>query len=365
MQTLLSSEETRFKSEMYSFLSKNFKDEKNINLKNLWKSLYDNSFINSGNALLKNILIVESVCKFNPGLGLFFLTQFSCIEIVKNHASENQKELYLDKLFSGEYIGCFALTEPNAGSDITMMETTAKNINNSWNINGHKLWSSNATISDLIILFAQTKEYKDRAGITCFIAKSNSKEIKIMPDIKKLGVQISPSSELFIKDLKLENDSRIGNIGDGVKIALGTITFGRIYCAAQACGLLEGILEESISHSTKRNQFGKSISDNQAIKWYLADMTKDLDACKMLLYKACWASVHNKSELAKTSSMAKYFCTSKAQEHSRYAVQILGGKGLNENSYVAKAYRDSKVMEIYEGTNEIQKLVISKELKLN
>ena len=365
MQTLLSNEEITFKDEIYSFLKNSFNDGENLKLKDLWKSLYSNSFIKLNNTLLQNTLLIQSVCKFNPGLGLFLLTQFACIEIIKNHTNEKQKGLYLDKLISGEYIGCFALTEPNAGSDVSMLETRAKSTNNFWNINGHKLWSSNAPISDLIILFAQTKEYKDRSGITCFIAKSNSKEIKIMPDIKKLGVQISPSSELIIKDLKLSIDSQIGNIGDGVKIALGTITFGRIYCAAQACGLLEGILEESINHSTKRNQFGKSISDNQAIKWYLADMTKDLDACKMLLYKACWASTHNKSELLKLSSMAKYFCTSKAQEHSRHAVQISGGKGLNEDSYVAKAYRDSKVMEIYEGTNEIQKLVISKELKLN
>jgi len=366
VKTLLSDTDISLKEEIYSFLVNNFKNKKDIDLKSLWKSLYKNSFISENNSFTKNVLLTESVCKFKPGLGLFLLTQFSCIEIVKTYGSENLKAQYLSKLISGESIASFALTEPNAGSDVTMIETTAKeDKRNSWIINGHKIWSSNAPISDLVIFFAQTKEHKNKTGITCFITESNLKEIKIAPSTPKLGVQISPSSEILIKDLKVNKEQLAGNIGDGIKIALGTITFGRIYCAAQATGLLEGILEEAVKHSTKRNQFGKAISDNQAIKWYLADMTKDLDACKMLLYKACWAEANKKEELNKLSSMAKYFCSSKAQEQSRYAVQILGGKGLNEDSYVAEAYRDSKVLEIYEGTNEIQKLIICKELQLN
>lgn len=363
MQVLLQEEEKSFKDLVESFLREYLNQKKEINLKDLWQTLYKKSLINENNSFLRNVLLTEAVCKVEPGLGLFLLTQYTCIEIIKNYATSGIKEKYLNNLISGKYIACFSLTEPNAGSDISMVETSAKKENNSWVLNGHKIWSSNGSISDIIITFAQTKTHRDKTGITCFIIPSD--QVKILHDTPKLGVKITPSNEILINNLKINENSQIGNIGDGIKIALSTITLGRIYCASQATGLLEGILTESINHSTKRNQFGKSISENQAIQWFIADMTKDLDACKLLLYKASWANDNKINELSKLSSMAKYFCTSIAQNHSTKAVQILGGKGLNENSYVAKAYRDAKVLEIYEGTNEIQKVILAKELKLN
>lgn len=362
MQVLLEEENKTFKTNVETFALDFFKTNKEINLKNFWQSLYKKSFVNKTNSFLKDILLTEAVCKVEPALGLFLLTQFTCIEIIKTHANKAIKEKYLNKLISGEHIGCFSITEPNAGSDVSMIETTAKKENNNWILNGHKIWASNGSISDVIITFAQTKSHKDRSGITCFIAASISKEIEILKDTPKLGVKITPSNEIFFKNLNLTNDSQIGNIGDGIKIALSTITLGRIFCAAQAVGLLDGILTKSVKHSTKRNQFGKSISENQAIEWYLADMAKDLDASRLLLYKASFAKENEMSKLTKLSSMAKYFSTEASQKHSTKAVQIFGGAGLNENSYVAKAYRDSKVLEIYEGTNEIQKLVIAKEI---
>ena len=365
MQVLLQEEEKSFNHLVEDFTREHFNQNKKINLKDFWQALYKKSLINENNSFLRNILLTEAVCKVEPGLGLFLLTQYTCIEIIKNHTSSEIKEKYLQDLISGKYIACFSLTEPNAGSDISMLETSAKKENNFWILDGHKIWSSNGSISDIIIIFAQTKSHRDKTGITCFIIHSNSKELKILDDTPKLGVKITPSNEILIKNLKVDETSQIGNIGDGIKIALSAITLGRIYCASQATGLLEGILTESINHSTKRNQFGKSVSENQAIQWFLADMAKDLDACKLLLYKASWAKENKTDELNKLSSMAKYFCTSTAQNHSTKAVQILGGRGLNENSYVAKAYRDAKVLEIYEGTNEIQKVVLTKELKLN
>lgn len=361
MQTQLSKENIDFKSSLHTFLKDYFKN-KDIDLKNLWQSLYKNNFISGSNSFLKNILITEIVCKFEPGIGLFLLTHFANIEIVKNYGSENIKTKYLNKLISGEYISCFSLTEPNAGSDISMIETSAKNKNGQWTINGHKIWASNASISDIIILFAQTKTHRDKSGITAFIVETKDPNLTISKSTEKLGVKITPSNEIIIKDLKVDETSLIGDIGDGVKIALSTITVGRIFCTAQAVGLLNGILEESVKRSTIRNQFGKSISEFQSIQWYIADMTKDLDAARLLLYKACFAKETNSTELTKLSSMCKYFSTNRAQKHSSNAVQIFGGQGLNENSYVAKAYRDSKVLEIYEGTNEIQRLIIAKEI---
>lgn len=363
MQVLSDRDDINFKTSMEEFIFDYLKQNKETNLKNLWQSLYKKLFINETNSFLQNILLTEAICKIEPGLGLFLLTQYTCIEIIQRHVNNPLQEKYLNKLISGEFIACFSITEPNAGSDVNMIETTAKKEGKKWILNGHKIWASNGSISDVIITFAQTKSYKDKNGITCFIIPSKCKEVKILPDTPKLGVKITPSNEILINNLGIEDECQIGNIGDGIKIALSAITLGRIFCSAQAVGLLEGIQEASVKHSTKRNQFGKSISENQAIQWYIADMTKDLDASKLLLYKASWAKENKTDELNKLSSMAKYFSTSVAQKHSTHAVQIFGGAGLNENSYVAKAYRDSKVLEIYEGTNEIQKLVLAKELR--
>ena len=362
MQVLLQEENKTFKSSIENFLSNYIKENKQSDLKDLWQNLYKKGFISKENSFLKNILLTEAVCKHEPGLGLFLLTQFSCIGIIKNHANQKLKDIYLKELMTGEEIACFSITEPNAGSDVSMIETTAKKENNNYILNGHKIWASNGAISDIIITFAQTKSHKDKSGIACFVIPSKCKEVEILKDTPKLGVKITPSNEILIKNLKISEENQIGDIGDGIKIALSAITSGRIYCAAQAVGLLDGVLFESVKHSTKRNQFGKSISENQAIQWYIADMIKDLDASRLLLYKAAWSKDNNSNELNKLSSMAKYFSTHRAQIHATKAVQILGGAGLNENSYVAKAYRDSKVLEIYEGTNEIQKVVIAKEL---
>lgn len=364
MYVILDDENNSFKSLVYNFVKDYFNKNKDINLKDLWQSLYKNSFISKENNFLKDILLVESCSSACPGLGLFLLTQFTCIEIIKNHANEKLKENCLNNLITGNSISCFALTEPNAGSDVSMIQTTAKNNNNNlpWTINGHKIWSSNGSVSDLIILFAQAKEYKNKTGITCFALNSKDKGIQIKPDTPKLGVKITPSNEIIINNLILSDETKIGKIGDGIKIALGAITLGRIYCASQAVGLLGGVLSEVIKHSTRRNQFGKSISENQAIQCYIAEMSKDISAAELLLYKAAWAKENNPKELNKLSSMSKYFSTSVSQKHSTKGVQILGGAGLNESSYVASAYRDAKVLEIYEGTNEIQKLILSKEL---
>lgn len=365
MQTLLTKENISFKTNVENEIKGYYRKNEQINLRDLWHFLYKKSLIQEENNFLKNILITQAACEVEPGLGLFLLTQYTCIDILKRYANQPIKEKYLNKLICGEYIASFSLTEPNAGSDVSMIETTAKKEKNIWKLNGHKIWSSNASISDVIVIFAQTKEYKDKGGITCFLVQTNSKEITILKDTPKLGVKSTPSNEVLIKNLVINEENQMGNIGDGIKIALSAITLGRIYCAAQATGLLEGILNESIIHSTRRNQFGRSISENQAIQWYIADMTKDLDAAKLLLYKAVWVKENELGELNKLSSIAKYFCTNTARKHSANAVQILGGKGLNENSYVARAYCDAKVLEIYEGTNEIQKLIIAKELKLN
>ena len=362
MQVLLGKKDETFKAEAESFIKEYFKNTNEINLRDLWIKLHKNSLITNNNSFLKNILLTEVLCKKEPGIGLFLLTQFACMEIIKNFASPELKNKYLDKLISGEYIACFSLTEPSAGSDVTMIETTCTKQDKKWILNGHKIWASNASISDIIITFAQAKAHKDKNGITGFIIPSNSKEIEILRDTPKLGVKTTPSNEVKIKNLIVDESNQIGNLGDGIKIALNAITTGRIFCTAQAVGLLDGIIDASVKHSTKRNQFGKSISEYQAIQWYIADMVKDLDASRLLLYKAVWAKDNNPSELTKLSSMAKYFSTSSAQKHSTHAVQILGGSGLNDTSYVASCYRDSKVLEIYEGTNEIQKLIIAKEL---
>jgi alkylation response protein AidB-like acyl-CoA dehydrogenase len=360
MQTQLSKENVDFKKDLEDFLKKSLKGE--LNLRSLWQELYKNNYIANTNSFLKNILLTETICKLDPGIGLFLLTHFANIEIIKSFGSEDIKNKHLENLISGKEISCFSLTEENAGSDISQIETNAVRNGNKWLINGKKIWASNGSICDLIILFAQTKEKGDKSGITAFLIDSKQKGIEIKESTPKLGIKTTPSNEIILKDVEVDEKNIIGTTGDGVKIALSTITNGRIFCSAQAIGLLNGVLEEAVKHSVKRNQFGKSISDFQAIQWYIADMSKDLDGARLLLYKTAWAKDTNSSELNKLSSMSKSFSTKAAQRHSSNAVQILGGKGLIEDSYVAKAYKDAKVLEIYEGTNEIQQLVIAREI---
>ena len=191
MQVLLTAENKTFK-EKIKLLVRNFisKDQV-LNLKELWQHLHKNSFISKDNSFLRNVLLVEAMSKAEPGLGLFLLTQFTCIEIINSYANEKLKNKYLGKLISGEYIGSFALTEPNAGSDISMIETNAKKENTNWILNGHKIWSSNGSISDIIITFAQTKPHKDKSGITCFLVPSHTKEIKILKKETQSTIDLS------------------------------------------------------------------------------------------------------------------------------------------------------------------------------
>ena len=256
MQVLLEKEKEDFKQRTQAFIDTRLNKSKELNLKALWQNLYKEGLINKENGVLQNILLSEILCKFRPGIGLFLITQFTCIEIIKNFASDSLKEKYLNKLFSGENISCFSITEPNAGSDVSMIEAFAEKKGNSWLLNGHKIWASNGSISDIIITFVQTKSHKDKSGITCLIIPSKCKEVEILKDTPKLGVEITPSNEVFIKNLTIDENSQIGNLGDGIKIALSTITLGRIFCAAQAVGLLSGVLEESIKHSTKGISLG-------------------------------------------------------------------------------------------------------------
>lgn len=364
MQTVLPKEKKELKDKVYKFTKDFFKEPKSISLKDYWQSLYKKSYISKDNSFINNILLVEGACKACPGIGLFLLTQLACIYSLEGSENKDLNDKYLAKLISGEIISCFSLTEKSAGSDVSKLETTAKEEGDSWIINGNKIWSSNGSIADMFFIFAQTKEIGDRKGITCFIAEKENVGIEIHPDTPKIGVKITPSNELDFTNLKVSKANQLGEIGSGVKIALNTITHGRIFCAAQAVGLLSGVLEEATTHSSKRNQFGKSISDFQSIQWYLADMSKDLDAARLLLYKAAWAKDNNSDELNKLSSMAKYFATDVASKHANKGVQILGGQGLIEPSFIGTAYNDAKVLEIYEGTNEIQKVVLSKELNL-
>ena len=275
--------------------------------------------------------------------------------------NEEQKQKYVTKLAAGEYLGAFCLTEPSAGSDVGSMKSKAVKDGDHYKINGSKMFITNGGEADVYIVFASTDQAQGSRGISAFIVDKDTPGLIIGKDEHKMGLHGSRTVQLTFEDMKVPVENLIGEEGDGFKIALANLDVGRIGIAAQALGIAEAAFEAATAYAKERVQFGKPIAAQQGVGFKIADMATAVEASKLLVYRA--ADLRSRGvACGKEASMAKLFASKTAVDNSIEAVQVFGGYGYTEDYPVERYFRDAKVTEIYEGTSEIQRLVIGKHL---
>lgn len=272
--------------------------------------------------------------------------------------TEEQKQKYLVPLANGQKLGSFALTEPNAGTDAGSQATVAVKEGDKYIINGSKIFITNGGKSEVAIIFAMTDKSKGTRGITAFIVESTFPGFSIGTIENKMGIRGSIQAELVFENMEVPAENLLGQEGKGFKIAMATLDGGRIGIAAQALGIAQAALDASLTYSKEREQFGRSIAKFQAIQWMLADMATEIDAARMLVYKAAFEKWQGRNYTT-PAAMAKLFASDVAVNATRNAIQIFGGYGYIKDYPVERFYRDAKITEIYEGTSEVQKMVIS------
>jgi butyryl-CoA dehydrogenase len=277
---------------------------------------------------------------------------------IMKYGTEDQKKKYLPMLAKGEKIGAFAGTEPNAGSDLGAMQTTAVLKGHHYIMNGCKTFITSGPKAGIIIVFAVTDKNAGTKGLSAFIVESSMKGYKVGSIFDKLGIRASLTSELIFENMEVPKENLLGKEGDGFKIALSTLDGGRIGIASQAVGIAQAALDESVEYSKQRQQFGKPIAQFQAIQWMIADMATRIEAARFLVYNAAYKK--DKGErISKEAAMAKLFASDTAMEAVIKAVQIHGGYGYTKEYTVERLFRDAKITEIYEGTSEVQRMVIA------
>jgi butyryl-CoA dehydrogenase len=280
---------------------------------------------------------------------------------IMKYGNEVQKKKYLPQLGKGEKIGAFAGTEPNAGSDLAAMKTTAELKGNHYIVNGSKTFITSGPKAGIVIVFAVTNKALGAKGLSAFIVENTFKGYKVGSIFEKLGIHASQTSELIFENMEVPKENLLGKEGDGFKIALSTLDGGRIGIACQAVGIAQAALDESISYSKQREQFGQPIAKFQAIQWMIANMATKIEAARLLVYNAAYAK--DKGErISKQAAMAKLFASETAMDAVIDAVQIHGGYGYTKEYTVERLFRDAKITEIYEGTSEVQRMVIAASL---
>lgn len=275
--------------------------------------------------------------------------------------TEEQKQKYLRPMAQGEKIGAYGLTEPGSGSDAGGMKTTARIVGDEYIINGSKIFITNGGIADTYIVFALTDSSSKKYGITAFIVEKDFPGFSVGKKEKKMGIRSSPTTELIFQDCRVPRENVLGEIGQGFKVAMMTLDGGRNGIAAQALGIAQGAMDAAVWYAKEREQFGKPISANQAISFKLADMATTIEASRLLTYQAAWLE-SNGLPYGKESAMSKLMASDTAMKVTTEAVQIFGGYGYTKDYPVERFMRDAKITQIYEGSNEIQRMVIAAQL---
>jgi butyryl-CoA dehydrogenase len=278
---------------------------------------------------------------------------------VYKFGTEEQKQKYLRPMAQGEKIGAYGLTEPGSGSDAGGMKTTARLEGDHYVLNGSKIFITNGGIADTYIVFALTDPSQRQRGTSAFIVEADFEGFSVGKKEKKLGIRSSPTTEIVFEDCKVPKENMLGNEGDGFKIAMMTLDGGRNGIAAQAVGIAQGALDASVDYAKEREQFGKPIAANQGISFKIADMATSIEASRLLTYQAAWLESEG-LPYGKESAMSKLMAGDTAMKVTMEAVQIFGGYGYTKDYPVERYMRDAKITQIYEGTQEIQRLVISR-----
>lgn len=324
--------------------------------------MVDPKYGGSGMDAISYVLIMEELSKIDASASVIVSVNNSLVCYgLETYGTEDQKQKYLTKLATGEFIGAFCLSEPEAGSDATSQKTTAIDKGDHYVINGTKNWITNGGRADVYIVIAQTDRDKGSHGINAFIIEKGMEGFHVGPKEDKLGIRGSDTHTLQFNDVKVPKENRIGANGSGFRFAMKTLSGGRIGIASQALGIASGAYELALKYSKQRKAFGTEISNHQAIAFKLADMYTDIEAARMLVMKAAWDKDQgNNYDLS--SAVAKLYASKVAMEHTVEAVQIHGGNGFVKEYHVERLMRDAKITQIYEGTSEIQKIVISRSI---
>ena len=322
--------------------------------------MVDPKYGGSGMDTLSYVLIMEELSKIDASASVIVSVNNSLVCYgLETYGSKEQKQKYLTKLATGEFVGAFCLSEPEAGSDATSQATTAIDKGDHYVINGTKNWITNGGRSDVYLVIAQTDREKGHKGINAFIVEKGTEGFHIGPKEDKLGIRGSDTHTLQFNDVKVPKENRIGEDGFGFKFAMKTLSGGRIGIAAQALGIASGAYELALKYAKERKAFGTEICNHQAIAFKLADMYTEIEAARMLVMKAAWDKDQG-NNYDMSSAMAKLYASKVAMEHTVEAVQIHGGNGFVKEYHVERLMRDAKITQIYEGTSEIQKIVISR-----
>jgi alkylation response protein AidB-like acyl-CoA dehydrogenase len=275
--------------------------------------------------------------------------------------TEAQKKRYLPRVASGEWLGCYALTEPSAGSDAGSIQTQANRAGEDYVLNGSKVFTTNGSRANLAIVYAVTDPSSGKNGISAFLVERQTSGYVVDKIEDKLGLNSSETAALRFENCRVPRENLLGHEGEGLRIALETLDGGRIGIAAQALGIAQACLEESLSYSQERKQFGEPIANFQAIQWMLADMATEIDAARLLTYRAASLQQQGKN-VTREAAMAKLFASESSNRAAYKAVQIFGGYGYIKDFPVERFFRDARVTTLYEGTSEIQRLIIARQL---
>jgi alkylation response protein AidB-like acyl-CoA dehydrogenase len=308
------------------------------------------------------VIALEEVARVSGSLAITLDAHTSlCCEPIYSFGTEVQRQRHLPPLARGEKIGAFGLTEPQAGSDAGATQTRAVRCGDEWIINGQKIYITNGSIADVVVFTAKTDPDKGSRGISSFIVEKGTPGFKPGRDEKKMGLKGSVTSELFFEDCRIPAENLLGQENQGYRQFLSTLDAGRVAIAAMAVGLAQGAFERSVAYAKTREQFGRPIADFQAIRWMLADMATEIEAARLMVHRAAWLKDQDR-RYTREASMAKLIATEMAERVCHKAIQIHGGYGYVREYEVERMYRDQRLCQIGEGTNEIQRLVISRDV---
>ena len=317
----------------------------------------------TGSDTLSYVLMLEEVARVDAAFTVAISVSMSvvCVQLWK-YGTEAQKKKYLSRLARGQMLGAFCLTEPQAGSDAAAIQTRATRHGDIYRLNGTKSWVSNGGVSGLYLVFAKTDPAAGARGVTAFLVEPEFPGFRVSRYEDKMGLRSSRSAEIVFADCEVPVENRLGEEGQGLKIALEGLDGGRVGIAAQAVGIAQGAFEEAVRYAKQRRAFGKTISEFQAIQWMLADMQTEIEAARALTWHAAWLRDQGSTRLGPYASRAKLYAGEMVNRVVYRAVQVHGSAGYSRESHVERMYRDARVLSIYEGTSEIQRVVIARDL---